>query len=224
MTVNAVKENKKIVLPIFSPQGKQVGEIAAKEEIFGLEVKPHLLQVAVETYLANQRQGNASTKTRGEVHGSAKKLFRQKGTGRARMGTARSPVRVGGGIALGPRPHDFRQRLPKKARQQALFCALSSRAAAGEVKVLDAFTLEEISTKAVAEMLKALGLTAALESDKAVALLITDEGNEILQKSARNVPGLTLTRAADLNPYEVLRHGLLLFTKEGLNRVQEARA
>jgi large subunit ribosomal protein L4 len=224
MTVNAVKENKKLVLPLFSPQGEQVGEIAAQEAIFGVEVKPHLLHVAVEAYLANQRQGNASTKTRGEVHGSARKLFRQKGTGRARMGTARSPMRVGGGIAMGPRPHDFRQRLSQKARHQALLSALSSRVAAGEIKVLDTLPLEEISTKAMAELLKALGLTAALESDKAVVLLITDEGNEILQKSARNIPGLNLSRAVDLNTYEVLRHRLLLFTKEGLNRVQEALA
>lgn len=125
---------------------------------------------------------------------------------------------------MGPRTHEFRQHLPKKARQQALLCALSSRAAAGEIKVLDALALNEISTKVVAEMLQALGLGKALKSDKAIALLITDENNEILQKSARNVPGLRLTRAADLNTYEVLRHGLLLFTKEGLNRVQEALA
>jgi large subunit ribosomal protein L4 len=222
--VSAAKESKKIVLPLFSPKGEQVGEIAANDAVFGVEVKAHLLQVAVEAYLVNQRQGNANTKTRGEVQGSARKLFRQKGTGRARMGTARSPMRVGGGIAMGPRTHEFRQHLPKKARQQALLCALSSRAAAGEIKVVDALALNEISTRVIAEMLQALGLGKALKSDKAVALLITDENNEILQKSARNLPGLKLTRAADLNTYEVLRHGLLLFTKEGLNRVQEALA
>jgi large subunit ribosomal protein L4 len=213
-----------MVFPLLAANGEKVGEIAVNEAVFGVEVKSQLIQAAVESYLANQRQGTASTKTRGEVAGSSKKMFRQKGTGRARMGTIRSPMRVGGGIALGPRPRDYRQSLPKKMRRQALLCALSSKAAAGDIKVLDTPGLSEISTKAMAELLRALDLGAALESDRAVTLLIADEPDEILWKSTRNLPGLKLTRAADLNPYEVLRYQCLLFTKDGISRVQEGSA
>jgi len=211
--VNEVVE-KKVALPLLSPTGEQVGEVEVSGVLFGAEVKPQLLHAAVEAHLAGQRQGNASTKTRSYVAGSTRKLYRQKGTGRARAGSRRSPTRVGGGIAFGPLPRDYRQRLPKKVRRQALLGALSSRAVAGEIKVLDTLKLDQISTKAVAGLLEALGMGAEV-------LLVTDNPDEILRKSARNLPNLTLARAEDLNAYEVLRYPHLLFTREGLARLQE---
>lgn len=218
--MSEVKENK-IALPVFSAQGVQVGEIEVSPALFAAAPRPQVLQAAAEAYLANQRQGNAATKTRGEVAGSTRKLYRQKGTGRARAGSRRSPTRVGGGVAFGPLPRDYRQRLPQKVRRLALFGALSDRAAAGEIKVLDALALEKISTKTIAALLEALGLTAALKRDQPVALLVTDTPDEVLRRSARNIPGLALGRAADLNAYAVLQFRHLLFTREGLARLQE---
>ncbi|NIM06395.1 MAG: 50S ribosomal protein L4 [Armatimonadetes bacterium] len=205
---------KKVTLPIFSRAGEKVGDVEVTEALFAAEVKPHLLHTAAEAYLANQRQGTTWTKTRSEVSGSTAKLFRQKGTGRARAGSRRSPTRVGGGAAFGPQPRDYRRRLPKKVRRQALCGALSSRAAAGDIRILESLELEKISTKAVVALLEALGL----EED---VLLITDTPSEVLRKSARNLRGLMLARAEELNAYEVMRHHHLLFTKEGLSRLQE---
>jgi len=205
-------------LPVFSGAGDQVGELEVSGALFGVEVKPQVLDAAVVAYLANQRQGTADTKERGEVAGSARKLFRQKGTGRARAGSRRSPTRVGGGIIFGPTPRDYRQRLPKKLRRQALNQALSSLAGAGEIKVLDALALEGISTRSVAEMIRALGL----ENEK--VLLITGKADEILSKSARNIEKLAMVRAEDLNAYVALRFRHLLFTREGLDRLQEVSA
>jgi large subunit ribosomal protein L4 len=216
--VSAVSDKKKITLPVFSGAGDQVGELEVSGALFGVEVKPQVLDAAVLAYLANQRQGTADTKERGEVAGSARKLYRQKGTGRARAGSRRSPTRVGGGVIFGPTPRDYRQRLPKKVRRQALNQALSSLAGAGEIKVLDALALEGISTKSVAEMIRALGL----ENEK--VLLITGKADEILSKSARNIEKLAMVRAEDLNAYVALRFRHLLFTREGLDRLQEVSA
>jgi large subunit ribosomal protein L4 len=216
MSAKEVAE-KKISLEVLSQTGEQMGEVEVSSALFGAEVKPHLLYAAMEAYLANQRQGNASTKTRSEVAGSRIKLFRQKGTGKARAGSRRSPTRVHGGIAFGPSPRDYRQRVPKKVRRQALRGALSSRAAAGEISVLDSLSLEEISTRAVAGLLDAL----KVESE---VLLVVDKADDALMKSARNLPQLTLARAEDLNALEVMRHGRLVFTREGLSRLQEVMA
>ncbi len=212
---NRIEEKQRPALPVFSPAGEKVGEVEVLAEVFAAPVKPKALHAAAVGYLANRRQGNASTKTRGEMAGSTRKLFRQKGTGRARMGSRRSPVRVGGGAVFGPLPRDYRQRLPERMRRQALLGALSSRAAAGEIRVLESLSLPEISTKAVAVLLKSLGAEERV-------LLVADEPDEILRKSTRNIAGLTLARAADLNAYELLRHRHVLFTKAGLSRLQEA--
>jgi len=213
--MNSGDAEEAVALPVFSPGGEHLGETPARREVFAAKVNPHLLHAAVVAHLAGQRQGTASTKTRGKVAGSTRKLFRQKGTGRARMGSRRSPIRVGGGTIFGPLPREYHQRLPRKVRRQALCGALSSRAAAGEIGVLDSLALEKISTKTVAHLLKALGREDGV-------LLITDEPDEALCKSARNLPMVKLARATDLNVYEVLRHRYLLFTREGLSRLQEA--
>jgi len=215
--VSTVSEEKKLMLPVYAMNGDQVGEVEVSGEFFAATVAPKLMHDAVLAYLANQRQGNAATKERGEVAGSTRKLFRQKGTGRARAGSRRSPTRVGGGVAFGPHPRDYRQRLPKKVRRQALCGALTSRATSGEIRVLDSLTLDRISTKTVAEMLKALGLTDD-------TLLVTGKPDDTLMKSARNIEKLQLARAEDLNTYEVLFHHTLLFTREGLSRIQEVLA
>jgi large subunit ribosomal protein L4 len=215
--VTTATADKKIMLPVFSMAGVQVGEVEASAVLFGAEVSESVLREATLAYLNNQREGNAHSKERGEVAGSTKKLFRQKGTGRARVGSSRSPTRVHGGTVFGPRHHDFRVRLPKKVRRAALCSALSARTGAGEVRVLDAFRLEGVSTKTVAEMLKALGLTQR-------TLMVCDQADDTLLLSTRNIEKLQLARAQDLNAYEVLLAPSLLFTREGLTRIQEAFA
>jgi large subunit ribosomal protein L4 len=215
--VSTVRDDKKVTLPVFASDGSEVGEVEVSSALFAADVPKQVIHDAVEAYLANQRQGNADTKERGEVAGSTKKLYKQKGTGRARVGSRRSPTRVHGGTVFGPHPHSFRIRLPKKIRRQALCGALTTRATAGEIKVLDVLQLEAISTKVVAGVLNNLGLDET-------TLLIIDQPNEILTKSARNIERLEMVRAADLNTYQTLLYRKLLFTREGLNRIQEVLA
>lgn len=205
---------QKVALPVFSTSGEKVGEVEVNGEIFAAEVKPHLLHAAAEAYLANQRQGTAATKTRGEVAGSTRKLFRQKGTGRARVGSRRSPTRAGGGVAFGPLPRDYSHKLPRKMRRQALYGALSSRTAAGEIRVLDSLSLSEISTKTVAQAMTALKAARGV-------LLVIGQPDDVLLKSTRNLAEVTLARAEDLNAYGVMRCRELLFTRDGLARLQE---
>lgn len=215
--MSTVSDEKKVTLPVFAADGSQVGDVEVSPALFAAEVPKQVILDTVQAYLANQRQGNADTKERGEVAGSTKKLFRQKGTGRARVGSRRSPTRVHGGTVFGPHPHSFRIRLPKKVRRQALVGALTARATAGEIKVLDALQLDAISTKRVAGVLDALGLGQA-------TLLIVDQADEILTKSARNIERLQMVRATDLNTYQALYNRAILFTREGLTRIQEVLA
>jgi len=210
-------QENKVTLPVVSVSGEQVGDIEVSAKLFGAEVKEHLVHEVVLAYLANQRQGTAATKTRGEVAGSTRKLYRQKGTGRARAGSRKSPTRKGGGVIFGPEPRSYRQNLPKQVRRQALCSALTVKTTEGEIHVLDALELNEISTKAVADIVK------ALEMEDGV-MLITDTPDEILGKSTRNLASLKLIRAQDLNTYEVLNSKHILFTKEGLDKIQEVLA
>jgi len=202
---------------LYNMQGEQIGEIELNAAVFGAEVNHHLLWEAVKVYLANQRVGTASTKTRAEVRGGGRKPWRQKGTGRARHGSIRSPIWRGGGIVFGPKPRDYRLRLPKKARRQALRSALSAKAAENRIKVIEELRFEEPKTRRFAALLKAL-------NSPRKTLVVLEQADQNVIKSARNLPGVTTMVARDLNPYQVLNHDEILFTRGGIAQVEEVFA
>ncbi|MCH7759883.1 50S ribosomal protein L4 [candidate division TA06 bacterium] len=201
-----------IKAPFISIEKESKEEKELPSEIFGLKPNGHVLYEAVRIYLANQRQGTASTKMRGEVRGGGVKPWRQKGTGRARAGSIRSPIWVGGGVVFGPKPRDYRSTLPKKVQRLALKSALSARAQKGEVTVLESLHLEEAKTKKMVEILNRLGL-------KRGCLLVVKERDETLFRATRNLPHLRLMRARDINTYEVLHAFHVLLTQEALEEV-----
>lgn len=204
-------------VPVYNMEGSQVGEIELNEAIFGTEVNEPLLHQAVVAYEANKRQGTVSTKTRTEVRGGGRKPWRQKGTGRARHGSTRSPIWVGGGVTFGPKPRDYRQALPKKARRAALRSALSAKVGAGDIIVLESLSLSEVKTKQVAQVLERLNATGT-------ALIVTDQRNRNVELSTRNIPGVALRTADGINAYEVLKHSKLVITKDGVAKVEEVFA
>ena len=197
--------------------GKEVGEIALSDVIFGAEVNGAVLHAAVRAYLMNQRQGTQSTLTRTEVSGGGKKPWRQKGTGRARQGSTRAPQWTHGGVALGPKPRDYRTDMNKKTKRVALFSALSSKVAAGELVVVDAIKTEGYSTKTMAAMLNALG------TDKK-ALVVLPEINATVIKSCANIPGVKTTQYNTLNVYDVLNADKFIIAKEAVAKLEEVYA
>lgn len=200
---------------VYNAKGEQVGDIELKDEIFGVEVNEALVHQAVVRYLANQRQGTVATKTRGQVSGGGRKPWRQKGTGRARHGSIRSPIWVGGGTTFGPQPRDYRQAMPKKARRAALRSALSSKVAAGELLVLDELKLEQPKTREVVNVL------ANLKANDASALFVTGDLDRNVVLSARNIPGVGTRRAGDLNVYDVVAHGRVIATRDAIAKIEE---
>ena len=194
-------------------KGEKVGEVEIKDEIFNCEVKPYLIHDVVKMQLANRRSGTASTKTRKEVSGGGKKPYRQKGTGRARQGTSRSPLHVGGGTVFGPHPRDYGYLLPKKVRRSALRSALTVRYTGSEMKVLDRLELAGISTKTFNGILKSLSLTKPL--------FVIDKKDEAVEKSARNIPYVKVLKVDGLNVYDVIRHEQLIVTLDALRRIEE---
>jgi large subunit ribosomal protein L4 len=190
---------------VYNIQKEKVGELDLKDEIFGVEVQGHLLHEVVTWQLACRRSGTASTKTRAEVHGGGRKPWRQKGTGRARVGSNRSPLWRGGGIVFGPKPRSYAYTLPKKVRRLALKMALSSKLANGQLVVLDAYPHTTPKTKDFVEVLRTFDLSKAL--------FITQEDNRALTLSARNVPHVQVMPPAGLNVYDILKHThLVLFS------------
>lgn len=200
---------------VYNMKGETVGEIDLKDEVFGAPVREALMHQAVVRHLANARQGTVSTKTRAEVSGGGRKPWRQKGTGRARHGSIRSPIWVGGGTVFGPKPRDYRQKLPKKARRAALRSALSSKVASGDFVVLDALHLDAPKTKEMAEVLT--NLKAAGEK----ALFVTGEADKNVILSTRNLPGVGTARAADLCTYDVLAYRKVFATKDAVAKIEE---
>jgi large subunit ribosomal protein L4 len=189
--------------------------LALDPSIFAAPVKPHLLHAEVRRQLAKRRAGTHSTKNRHTVSGGGAKPWRQKGTGRARQGSTRSPQWAGGGSVFGPVPRSHEHVLPKKVRRAALRSALSLRAGEGAVRVVDAFELDTIKTKRVVEILRTLGLGSAS------VLVVLAEPNATVERSARNLPRVSVIRAEGLNVHDVLRHSHLLLTRAALERVQE---
>jgi large subunit ribosomal protein L4 len=204
-------------LNVVNRQGQPVGTVDIDEAEFGGTVNKQLLHDVVLMYLANQRAGTHSTLRRGEVAGSTKKLFRQKGTGNARVGTRRTNKRRGGGTAKGPKPRDYEYHLPKKAVRAATRMAILSKFQDQEALVLDELNLTEIKTKTVAGILKALNL------DETSCLIATAGKDPNVYKSARNIKGVEVLPAAELNTYVVLRPKRLLLTRAALEELRKPR-
>jgi len=200
---------------VYNQQGQPVGEIELSETVFGAEVNEGLLHQAVVMYQANQRQGTASTKTRGEVSGGGRKPWRQKGLGRARHGSIRSPIWKGGGVVFGPKPREFRQEMPKKARRAALRSALSAKVREGALIVLDDLQLPQPKTREMAAVLQRL-------SAERKPLIVLGERNPNVELSARNLPGAGTMQAEDINVYQVLAHDRLVVTRAAVAKLEEA--
>jgi len=189
---------------------------ALNEAIFGAKTRPHLLHQAVVMQLANRRAGSAATKSKGFVRGGGKKPWRQKGTGRARAGSIRSPIWVGGGTTFGPQPRDYSYRMPRTARREALLSALSLKNRDGKIIIVDKFELDEVKTKL---MVRAL---AELKVDS--ALLVIPESDVKIERSARNLPKVKVLRVEGLNVYDLLRYEHLILTEGALKLLEERLA
>ncbi|BEP30126.1 50S ribosomal protein L4 [Helicovermis profundi] len=204
-------------LDILNVSGEKIREIELNDNVYGIEVNEHVLYESVKNYLANQRQGTQSAKTRAEVRGGGKKPFRQKGTGRARQGTTRAPHFVGGGVAFAPKPRDYSYKLPKKVKQLALRSALSSKVNAGEIIILDSLKIDAPKTK---EMIKIL---QNVKADKK-ALVVTLENNKNVYKSTTNIKGAKASFVGSLNVYEILKYNTLILTEEAAKKIEEVYA
>ncbi len=197
--------------------GKEVGKMELSEKVFGAEINEAVLHTAVKAYLANQRQGTQSTLTRTEVSGGGKKPWKQKGTGRARQGSTRAPQWTHGGVALGPKPREYRVDLNKKVKRVALFSALSSKVANNDMVVVDNITATEYKTKAMVEMLGALGA-------KKKALIVLPEVNAFVIKSCDNIPGVKTEVCNSVNTYDVLNCDTLIVSKAAVEKIEEVYA
>lgn len=202
---------------LYNVNGKQVGDIDLKDEIFGAEINESALHDVVVMQLANRRQGNADTKTRAEVSGGGKKPWRQKGTGRARAGTTRSPLWRTGGIVFGPHPRSYNYTMPKKIKRAAIKSALSSKVLNGNIIVLEELSLQQPKTKEMVDILNNLKI-----DKKALVVTAGVEPNVI--KSARNIPGVTPTFASGLNVFDILNHDKLVITRDAVSKVEEVLA
>ena len=200
-------------VPVFNQNGETVGEFELSDNVFAVPMNAGLLHQSIVRYQANQRQGTASTKTRSEVSGGGRKPWRQKGTGRARVGSIRSPLWRHGGIIFGPTPRSFAQQMPRKMRRLAVKVALSDKVRQGKFVVLEDLDLPAAKTK---EMVKVL---ANLDAKK--ALIVTAGRDDQVQRSARNIPEVETLEAVALNVYDILRHDRLIITRDAVARVEE---
>ncbi|HEY97149.1 MAG TPA: 50S ribosomal protein L4 [Dehalococcoidia bacterium] len=200
-------------IPVFNISGEEVRKIEVSDAVFAVPFNEAIVHQVMVGQLANARQGTSSTKTRGDVRGSTRKLYRQKGTGYARAGSKKSPLRIGGGITFGPHPRNYRQELPRKMRQLALRCVLSAKAADGELKVLEEWDFSEPKTRKMIEALKALGIDSS-------ALIVTPEPNENVIKSARNLKNIKTLPANVMNVNEILSHKNLLMTEAAVRMAE----
>jgi len=199
---------------LYNMAGEQVGEVELSEAVFGIEPNEVVLHAAVKNHLANLRQGTQSALTKGEVSYSTIKPWRQKGTGRARAGYKGSPVWTHGGVAFAPKPRSYRYTINRKEKRLALKSALSAKAAESRILVVDGLAFDEIKTKACASFLEKLGVDGK-------AMIITENVNENVVKSARNIPGVETTIATILSPYEILKARTLIVDKAALAKIEE---
>ncbi len=197
-------------------EGKKVGDIELSDDIFAVEVNEDVMHEVVVNYLANQRQGTQSTKTRSEVTGGGKKPWKQKGTGRARQGSIRAPQWIKGGIALGPKPRSYKYTLNKKVKRLALKSALSSKVLENKLIVLDSLNFDEIKTKNMSKVLSNLNVTKAL--------VVLPESNLNVQASARNIPNVKTALVNTINTYDILKYDAFVVTKDAVAKIEEVYA
>ncbi|QSX05990.1 50S ribosomal protein L4 [Sedimentibacter sp. zth1] len=202
---------------LYDINGSQVGDVELCDAIFGIEPNNHVMYEAVKNYLANQRQGTQSAKTRAEVRGGGRKPWRQKGTGRARQGSIRAPQWKGGGVVFAPKPRDYSYSIPKKVKRLALKSALSSKVIDKEIIVLDSLTLEQPKTK---EMVKVL---SNLKANKK-SLIVIPERDANVVRSASNIPGVKTAYVNTINVYDILNCDTFIITKDAVNKVEEVYA
>jgi large subunit ribosomal protein L4 len=225
-------------ITLYNQEGKELGPLSLSEAVFGVEPNTALIHQAVQTEEANQRQGNADTKTRGEIRGGGRKPWRQKGTGRARQGSTRSPQWRHGGVVWGPQPRSYNKSFPKKMRQSALRSALSAKVADGEVIGLEALSLGEISTRQAAGVFGLLPLSREVnvknrQGDELVratrqkqynVLVIVPEYDEVLLKSVRNLPNVTLRYAPEFSVRDVVSAGRVVLAQGAVSKIEEVLA
>ena len=202
---------------VYNIEGKKVSDIELNENIFGIEPNEAVVHSVLVNYLANQRQGTQSTKTRSEVSGGGRKPWRQKGTGRARQGSIRAPQWIKGGIALGPKPRSYKYRVNKKERQLAIKSLLSSKVLENNLVVIDKVELKEIKTKNMVKTLENLKVTGK-------TLILLPEKNENVQKSARNIEGVKTTLVNTINVYDLLKYNKLVITLDTVKSLEEVYA
>ena len=201
-------------VPVYNLAGEEVEKIEISDQVFGVPFNEAVVHQVMVGQWANARQGTASTKTRGEVSGSTRKLYRQKGTGSARAGSIKSPLRRGGGIIFGPKPRSYRQAVPKKMRRLALRCVLSAKVRDKELIILEELKLPEPKTKEMVRILTALGVDSSV-------LIATSEMEENVVKSARNLPGTRIMPASLLNVVDILSYKMLLITVAAVRKAEE---
>ena len=201
---------------VFNKEGNKVADMELNESVFAAEINEYALHQVVVALLANKRQGTQSTKTRSEVRGGGIKPWRQKGTGRARQGSIRAPQWIKGGIVFAPKPRDYRVSVPKSMRKVAMKSALTSKVQENQMIVLESLNFEAPKTKNMVEMLK------AFEANK--ALIITAESNEAVYKSARNIQGISVIPANNINVYDILKYEKLFITKDAVSKIEEVYA
>ncbi len=202
---------------VYNIDGKKVSEVELKEEIFGIIPNEDVVHTVLVNYLANQRQGTQSTKTRAEVRGGGRKPWRQKGTGRARQGSIRAPQWIKGGIALGPKPRSYKYSVNKKERRLALKSVLSSKVIENQLVVVDSLPLKEIKTKSMVSALNNLKVEGK-------ALVVLPEKNENVQKSARNIENVKTTLVNTINVYDLLKYNKLVLTLDAVKKIEEVYA
>ena len=204
-------------IDVYDIKGKKVSKVDLKEEIFGIEPNEAVVHSVLVNYLANQRQGTQSTKTRAEVRGGGRKPWKQKGTGRARQGSIRAPQWIKGGIALGPKPRSYKYRVNRKERQLAIKSLLSSKVLENDLVVVDKFDFKEIKTKQMADAMKNLKVEEK-------ALIVLPASNEVVQKSARNLANVTTSSVNTINVYELLKNEKLVVTVDTIKKLEEVYA
>lgn len=201
---------------VLNIQGQKTGRsVELPADIFGIEPNQHVVYLAVKAYLAHQRQGTHKSKERSEMSGSTRKLFKQKGTGGARRGDINSPLLYGGARVFGPKPHEYVVKLNKKVKQLARRSALSTKAASGSIMIIEDFQMEAPKTKELVNVLKSLGIAGKR------TVLVTPELNENLLKSSRNIQRVALTRASDLNTYQIMQTQSLVLSEGSVAKIQE---
>ena len=201
-------------IDVYNMEGKKVSDVELNDNVFGIEPNEAVVHSVLVNYLANQRQGTQSAKTRGEVRGGGRKPFRQKGTGRHRQGSTTDPSQIGGGIVFAPKPRDYRYTLPKKLRRLAMKSALSAKVADKEIIVLDELKFDAPKTK---EMIKVLANVKAGKK----ALIVMAEKDENVVKSAANIPGVRTALVGTMNVYEIVNHDSFIVTQEAVKKIEE---